>query len=189
MTKKFTAKEKGFTLVETLVALSIFTLSILGMIVILAGGTSNVGYAKGKIVSTYLSQEGIELVRNFRDEQYLNSQGWAAFQQAAAGCAVNGCIIQSDRTAGYAVSMQACPPPSGGAQSGCAVLSRDNGAGSSGLHGYAMLNSTPTPYQREIRITQVGSSGDELRVDSIVYWTYRGNKYSTASVEHLFNWQ
>ncbi len=75
---------RAFTLVETLVAISIFTMSILGMISILASGVSDISYAKQKIVASYLAQEGIECVRNIRDNYILYTdtipaQNWSNF--------------------------------------------------------------------------------------------------------------
>jgi len=71
MHRFFKNNNKGFTLVETLVAVSIFTVSILGLISVLASGISDIGYAKKKIAATYLAQEGIEYTRNFRDNSVI----------------------------------------------------------------------------------------------------------------------
>lgn len=71
-------KNKGFTLIETLVAISIFTMSILGLLSILASGISNTNYAKQKMAATYLAQEGIEYARNVRDNKVL-SGSWGNF--------------------------------------------------------------------------------------------------------------
>lgn len=86
-TPKFgvTPKGGGFTLVETLVAISIFTMSILGLMSILASNISNTTYVKQKIAAEYLAQEGIEYVRNLRDTAVLydstsGQNGWDAFK-------------------------------------------------------------------------------------------------------------
>ena len=87
MSKFLKQKNNGFTLVETLVAISIFSMSILGLLSILSGGISNTGYAKQKIIAGYLAQEGIEYVRNMRDTSMLYNaidpqHGWDAFKTA-----------------------------------------------------------------------------------------------------------
>ncbi|MFA5932066.1 MAG: type II secretion system protein [Candidatus Paceibacterota bacterium] len=76
---------KGFTLVETLVSISIFTMSILGLLVILSGSITDTGYAKKKMAASYLAQEGIEYVRNLRDTAVLYNTtspqaGWDSFK-------------------------------------------------------------------------------------------------------------
>lgn len=88
--KQKNKKNKAFTLVETLVAISIFTMSILGLMSVLASGISNTNYAKQKMAATYLAQEGIEYVRNMRDNYVLyntdGSQiGWFDFTDAVVG--------------------------------------------------------------------------------------------------------
>lgn len=84
MKKKKNNFNKAFTLVETLVAISIFTMSILALFSVLASGISNTGYAKKKMVASYLAQEGIECIRNTRDNYVLYpnppNQTWLAFK-------------------------------------------------------------------------------------------------------------
>ncbi|MFH1201091.1 MAG: prepilin-type N-terminal cleavage/methylation domain-containing protein [bacterium] len=85
-TPKFgvTPKGGGFTLVETLVAVSIFSMSILGLMSILASGISDTNYVKQKIAASYLAQEGIEYVRNIRDTNVISAvdgqTGWNTFK-------------------------------------------------------------------------------------------------------------
>jgi len=77
-----TPKGGGFTLIETLVAISIFTMSILGLMTVLASGISNTNYAKQKMTATYLAQEGIEYTRNKRDTSVLyDVNGWDTFKE------------------------------------------------------------------------------------------------------------
>ena len=85
MQRFFKKNNKGFTLVETLVSISIFSISILGLLSVLASGISNTSYAKQKMVATYLAQEGIEYVRNVRDTSVLYDSsgaqhGWDTFK-------------------------------------------------------------------------------------------------------------
>lgn len=90
-------KNKAFTLVETLVAVSIFTMSILGLISVLASGISDTNYAKQKITAAFLAQEGIECVRNKRDNLVLYDtvsaqNGWNTFKASSKNCP----IVDSD---------------------------------------------------------------------------------------------
>ncbi len=85
MIKFFIQKNKGFTLVETLVAISIFSISIVAIMSVLGGGISDINYTKQKMSAGYLAQEGIEHLRNLRDTYYLSNisntqEGWDQFK-------------------------------------------------------------------------------------------------------------
>lgn len=76
---------RGFTLVETLIAIFIFSMSITALFA-LSGTTTNSGqYSKNDIVATYLAQEAVDIIRNDRDSiifQKFNQGGstdWAGF--------------------------------------------------------------------------------------------------------------
>jgi len=81
--KKNDKKNEAFTIVETLIAISIFSVSIISMMTVLGGGVSDINYAKSKMTATYFAQEGIEYVRNQRDNYFLSgASGWNSFLSA-----------------------------------------------------------------------------------------------------------
>ncbi len=61
----------GFTLIETLVAISIFVASVTVLLVVTGGGIKDVNSAQNKLTATYLAQEGAELVRASRDTYFM----------------------------------------------------------------------------------------------------------------------
>src|SRR3990172_9504183 len=81
--KKNNKLNRAFTLVETLIAISIFSISVLALMSVLGQGISNTNYAKQKILASYLAQEGVEYIRNMRETYVLYSAtstlGWSAF--------------------------------------------------------------------------------------------------------------
>ncbi len=68
--QKIKTKE-GFTLIETLVAISIFVASVTLLLVVTGGGIKDVNSAQNKLTATYLAQEGAELVRAARDTYFM----------------------------------------------------------------------------------------------------------------------
>ena len=79
--RKLNKEKSGLTMVETLVAISILTIAVIGPLGIIAQALHTSYYARDQITAYYLAQEAIEYVRNLRDnegikmtQQYINSQ-------------------------------------------------------------------------------------------------------------------
>ncbi|MEK7113843.1 MAG: type II secretion system protein, partial [Patescibacteria group bacterium] len=86
--------KQGFTLIETLVAVAIFSLSIVSLMSVLGNGLSDIEYAKKKITATYLAQEGIEYFLNKRNAYMLfssNPTDWNDFRFNFTGISNTKC--------------------------------------------------------------------------------------------------
>ena len=66
---------KGFTLVETLVAISILMIAIVGPMTIAQNGLSSSIYAREQFIAQFLAQDALEYVRNVRDNNTNLSYG------------------------------------------------------------------------------------------------------------------
>lgn len=97
-------KKSGFTLLETMVAIMLFILAISALLALVSDSVTSATYNKNEIVATYLAQEGIDYVRNIRDEMvHVNpsSTPWADFVTSvtssippSSDCdGVNGCYL------------------------------------------------------------------------------------------------
>ncbi|QQR64532.1 prepilin-type N-terminal cleavage/methylation domain-containing protein [Candidatus Kaiserbacteria bacterium] len=64
---------KGFTLVETLVAISILVVVIVGPMTIAQKGVQNAYFANNQVTAVFLAQEAIEGIRELRDEAALKA--------------------------------------------------------------------------------------------------------------------
>jgi prepilin-type N-terminal cleavage/methylation domain-containing protein len=181
---------KGFTLVETLVAISIFSVSLIGLLNVLGSGISNTNYAKKKIVATYLAQEGIEYVRNIRDTYVLYSAtsaaGWTAFinKLNAAGCGntTYGCYFD-DQTLDFTnpnkpvtnIPFYACSAPA------CPGMTYDPTYAK-----YNYLSGSAAGYTRVLIFSPVNAN--EVKITSKVYWGQGSGTYNISFSENLFNW-
>ena len=189
-------KNSGFTLVETLVAVSIFSVSILGLLAVLSKGIADTNYAKTKVTASYLAQEGIEYMRNLRDTFVLydatsSQNGWNgpngfinALTKPQAQCDVgDGCYFDA-QSVHYGLSFQpmaaltinhcveSCPP-----------LLYDSATGE---YDY-VLPGTNSGFTRSIQINhQVGTN--EIKISSTVYWNQGSGSYNISFSETLFNW-
>jgi len=178
----------GFTLVETLVAVAIFSVALVALLTSLGRGIADISYAKNKTTAEYLAQEGIEYIRNMRDTYVLYSAtaqtGWNTFNtnitkagvlcQNADGCYF-GDLNFTSSSAITNIPMAFCP-------SGvCPALRYDT---NSGKYNYSSgLNSI---FSRKIKITQTNTN--ELKILSTVSWTQGSGSKSTTLSESLFNW-
>jgi len=68
--------QKGFTLAELLITIFVLTVGILGIYLVVQNSYTTLNYAKNRLIAIYLAQEGIELVRNIRDTNWLEGQSW-----------------------------------------------------------------------------------------------------------------
>lgn len=190
--KKIHKQNYGFTLVETLVAISIFTISILGILSVLAQGISNTNYAKQKVIASYLAQEGIEYMRNMRDSYVLYDSestqiGWAAFNANLTDISScqsdNGCYFDdrndyanhSQGTWKTNLMLFVCG-------STCPLLKYDVTSGK-----YNYLSGTDTFFRRKIKVV-VSPDETETKIISTVSWTQASGNYSIVFSDSLFNW-
>jgi len=65
-------KTKGYSIVEILLAVSIFAISVTGLIGTLVYGQQSAALAGTRARAAYLAEEGLEAVRNIRDDSFIN---------------------------------------------------------------------------------------------------------------------
>jgi prepilin-type N-terminal cleavage/methylation domain-containing protein len=165
-------RRKGFTLVETLVAISVLSLSILGTYTAVQSGLQKSIYVKDQIVAFYLVQEAMEYIHNVRDNNGLasiNSQmgggpaiNWlTGLATVGAPCEI-GKVCSIDSNAG---TVSYCGTTVGS----CAPLNQNSTT-------YLYGNTTgagwsATKFKREVRFEDItGNTGKELLVTVTVSW-------------------
>jgi len=73
--KKQKNNTKAFTLVEALVAISILMIAIAGPMTLAQKGLSTASLSKDQMIASFLAQDGIEAVKNIRDQIAISSSG------------------------------------------------------------------------------------------------------------------
>lgn len=68
--------QRGFTLIETMVAISILFIAVTGPIALMGKSTLRTYYARDEMIAINLAQEGIEAVRQKRDSNMLGGATW-----------------------------------------------------------------------------------------------------------------
>jgi prepilin-type N-terminal cleavage/methylation domain-containing protein len=185
--KKFFTKNSGsgFTLVETLVALSVFSVTLVIIMSLLGRGVSDINYAKRKMVAEYLAQEGIEYVRNIRDTYLLSdgTSGWTNFNNrlyagecnTANGCYLNAESVDTSSLIIDEIVITKCP------DSGCPNLLYNANTGK-----YGYTSGSDSGFSIKIQMDAIASN--ETEISSKVSWTQGTKAQSTAFTVSLFNW-
>ena len=176
---RYSPHRNGFTLIETLVAISLLTVAVIAPIALTAQALQTAYYARDQITAFYLAQEAIEGLRSVRDAQILQ------ITQTADASSINifGPIPLNDqpftidaRTAdpGQAISTctDVCPP-----------LQTDGT-----LYGY-QSGWTDTNFTRTVKAAYAGSGQDEIRVTVTVTWRTGAFQTRTFSIsENMYRW-
>lgn len=101
MKKYINNKRRGFTIIETLVAITVLTLAITAPLLIITQALRASYYSRDQITAFYLAQEAIEYIRNVRDETTLDASkfdvDWLEDVTGGTGCAARGtCVNKYD---------------------------------------------------------------------------------------------
>lgn len=153
--------QRGFSLVETLVAITILLIAILAPMRISSQSIKTAGFAREQLTAVFLAQEGIESIIKLRDGDALNGGGtWVWYTSLLAACknASQGCSYN----------------PSTGSFVSCATIANCrlyfNEAGTNGIYYTHTAGSLPaSAYTRVITVTEA-RAGEEAHVVSTVSW-------------------
>ena len=163
-------KNKGFTIIESLVAITILVLAITGATSALQTGISSYVFSKDQIVAFYLAQEGFEQVRNIRDENGVKNQGWlTGLSDCFSACTVDPVVSSV--------------PVACGSPGNCPVLRQDS---VTGFFGYNPAWSA-TIFKREIVLTNINAN--EVSILVTVDWSKGIVNRQFKARENILNWQ
>lgn len=153
---------KGFTLIETVVAIFLLTVGVVGSFTLMQKVTSFASISSSQFVASYLAQEGIEIIRNIRDTNYLERQAWDNGIGAAASFHLD-------------YRSQVFPDET------CGNYLRHNG------NFFICSTDSSSKFQRQITVEKPAS--DKMVVSVIVSWSERGNAHQVVAQTELRNWR
>jgi type II secretory pathway pseudopilin PulG len=199
--------KRGFTIVETLVAISILIIALTGPLAIIASSLKSSYFSRDEITAAYLAQEPIEYIRNLRDQNALRSPDSSTWLRgiSASDDGFNTSFMNNARanllklnlvwqTSHYALKV--CP------NSGCEVT-YDPDAGTNGDSNKVAygVDSTSNPlppaliksiYTRDIYLNAIDSDPSlqrEIVITVVVSWHTGSVSHNVTVSEHLFNWE
>lgn len=155
------AKNFGFSIIEVLVAIGVILVSFTGAMGLINKSLAFHDLAYSRLIASYLAQEGIEIVRNIRDNNFIQNTTWN-----------NGLTI-GDYQVQYN-DLQLRPYTGENLK-----LDTVNGV-------YNYDSGQLTRYNRKIIINQIDS--EHIRVQSVVSWNNRGGQFEIIVEDHLYNW-
>jgi len=167
--------KKGFTLIESIVAISILVTGILAVYYVFASLSNQAKASSNKLSAIYLAQEGIEVIRNIRDSNWINGQDWL-FGILGIGDCSSGCNYEVD----YRTGTSELYPITYFIDEG-RFLNKDV----FGLYSYGS-EYLDNVYKR--KITLYLQDEDTLKISCTVYWFYGNESYSVQIDEVLYNW-
>ena len=193
------AQKRGFTLIETLVAVMILAFAIIGPFALSAQSLRASRDARDELVATYLALEGIEIVHSIRDNNSADDitpahTHW--MDNIIAGtCRPHGCIPDITEQPGVgsvwtANALVSCPPVS------CPDRIVVYFNPTTGLYRQSAA-ALPAPWQktlytRKLNVVGVDDPGNpqrQVRITSTVTYLGYTHKIRTLSVsDNFYNW-
>lgn len=181
------AAQRGMTLVETLVAISILAMAIVAPMSLTMQSLSAAYYSRDQVIASNLAQEAIEGIRSVRDRNIL----LLALSRNPATCASDGqpfhilCDIPINQDFIIDVRIDPADPDAIDPCAGvCPNLKTDNN-----LYGHEGSWTIVTPFRRTVEAVYVGSGQDEIRVTVTVQRTDSTRPPPPVVIsENLYRW-
>lgn len=159
---------RAFGLIELIVVIFIVSVALAGMITIIVRILAYAHLIASRLEAGYLAQEGIELVRNIRDDNWLVGRDWD----------------QGIETGVFEIDYND------------AGLSLWQGQGrylgiKNSFYAYDQPNE-PTKFKRQINIQKrinLGTEPDEIRLCVLVFWQQLQKDYEVEVCSRLYDWQ
>lgn len=163
---------RGYTLLETLVAILILSLSIVVPMTIASRTLVSSTIAREQIVAIYLAQEGIEAIRNLRDKNSLSGDSWLQDIPIDTDFTIDATVISNP-------TISTC-------SGACAPIKYD-----SSTHLYNYSTGADTNFVRVARVSYVPGPGasSEVSIAVTVSWNVGPFARSFTARENLFDWE
>ena len=160
--------KNGFSLVETLVAITILVLAITGPLTVAYQSLSNSKNIKNQTTAIFLAQDAMEFMKNLRDSNALAGNAWLI----TIGTCSTECTV--DTTDGSIST-----PPCG---SSCPVLKFDS---ATGLYGHDP-SWVDTRFRRTVMVESI--SGNEALITVNITWGSGVQAKSLIVTDNIFDW-
>ena len=172
--------KNGFTLIETISAIFIILIGLIGGLTLITRTISFMSLASSRLAASYLTQEGIEIVRNIRDTNWLEGSG-TSWDEGLTECSTTGCVADYKHSYGPDQLDPILPTYS----------SQFLNVDVDGFYSYDSSGSS-TKFTRKITIipNDTDDEGYSPIVDVLVsvQWQQLGKSHTVSAREYLYDW-
>ena len=184
---------KGFTIIETLIAITILMIAISGPLVVASKGSAGAITARDQMIASYLAQESMETIKNLRDNNIANP----VFTSWLTGLNISSTCYATNHSCD-ASSLDSPAILSGGAT----MLTLADGTttyplyiSANGYYSHNSSNATQTIFTRYFYLSAVGGSGpcvennaqNECTANVVVLWNEGSTPYSVNISSEMTN--
>jgi prepilin-type N-terminal cleavage/methylation domain-containing protein len=174
--------KKGFTMIETLVAIFILLISTTGPLSFAQSGLRASFLARDQIVAFYLSQDVIETIKNLRDNNSLSGADWLALDGGALSsldqCTTGGRGCRMETGSNFTIEQCSSTP--------CEPMYYNDTTKEFVLDDTAA--TTPSKYTRTFYVDELE---DDREIQIIVVVEWDSNFFSERKIviqENIYNW-
>lgn len=169
--------KKGFTLIETIVALFVLSIALTGAFSVLIFNLQTSRYIKNAFIASGLAQEGLEVIRNIRDSDWYSDDYFGLFGNPDHQNVFRDGVYRVQYNSTSLIPLDDNP-----------FLKKDT----AGIYSYdSNADSKDTIFRRTLEIKrniQPDGSVPEIILTVRVVWNERFGTKEITGEEHLYDW-
>jgi prepilin-type N-terminal cleavage/methylation domain-containing protein len=174
-------KQSGFSLIETMAAVLIIVIGLVGVLSLVAQNIKAQSVNKNGLIASQLAQEGLEMIRWKRDRTLASGNSWEIFKNRFInGGSFDGSFI-IDYFGNIKLSVDTIDESD-------AKLDINN---ATGFYCHYSIDSTNCPSNPSIfsRLIEITNNDDYLDVKCTVQWKERGEPKQYVASTLLYDWR
>ncbi len=194
--KKNIPSQQGFSIVETLVAITILMISIVGPLTIANKGLLAATYASEQVVASYLAQDAVEYIQNIKSNNirdtatpdWLEDYDLISTGRGLTGCTQTAvCTVDTINGNPYSLTLRGIQVTTSADITPC--VSNSATALKKNALGYNHASGSDTQYCRYFYLVWNAARPDQAKIVVSVKWDNGGTASEVVYENEIFNVQ